>query len=462
MLQVKILEAKLEGKDEKVYDLEIANLEKLAQKYKDSGEKLKELNVLLEIRNLREKRYTDILEDVLDGFKVKKEYEKGFNSQIELLNNNFIIGRITVEQYTKSIEILKKAYENMGKTVTTPKVPTPEQEQLQKFSGMVGRLTGKTSPDVATFDKETGEYKIDDMKAFEAVTATSLSVIDSLHQMQFEAEMRRIKELQEAKLNALDEETEAKKDNLKKTILTDKQRQLQEKKIDRDAKAQREKIQEETEIALAKSKKKEALYQADIDYFRGLISAGATAYGHGAAGIPEFALVSGLLTSLYLMNRAKIEKQEFFEGGEYSQDGGYSGNVNINSQASGVGKKPYIYHGKEFIFKNKATEGNVTELYRLQDVLSTGVPLKNIISSNNLFNVTNFTPRTSFKEGGLSSPVIVQNNDGSTQMVEMMSAMVNSMNAMSNQLAQISAMTGIPITDKKVYLMSKNGKKSFI
>lgn len=44
----------------------------------------------------------------------------------------------------------------------------------------------------------------------------------------------------------------------------------------------------------------------------------------------------------------------FYDGGEYNGQG-YTGDGNPRSESKGVGKKPYVYHNKEFIFNHKTT-----------------------------------------------------------------------------------------------------------
>jgi hypothetical protein len=59
------------------------------------------------------------------------------------------------------------------------------------------------------------------------------------------------------------------------------------------------------------------------------------------------ALVAGLASARSIASQAA-----FFKGGESD---GYTGNGNIHSESNALGKKPYIYHKKEFIFNNEKT-----------------------------------------------------------------------------------------------------------
>lgn len=70
----------------------------------------------------------------------------------------------------------------------------------------------------------------------------------------------------------------------------------------------------------------------------------AAAVGIAAALL---ALVAGLASARSIAGQAA-----YFSGGEAD---GYTGNGNIHSESNAVGKKPYIYHKKEFIFNNEKT-----------------------------------------------------------------------------------------------------------
>ncbi len=45
----------------------------------------------------------------------------------------------------------------------------------------------------------------------------------------------------------------------------------------------------------------------------------------------------------------------FYEGGLYSEEGGYTGDGNKFTVSKRVGEKPYQYEHKEFIFDNEKT-----------------------------------------------------------------------------------------------------------
>ena len=59
------------------------------------------------------------------------------------------------------------------------------------------------------------------------------------------------------------------------------------------------------------------------------------------------ALVAGLASARSIAGQAA-----YFSGGEAD---GYTGNGNIHSESNTLGRKPYIYHKKEFIFNNEKT-----------------------------------------------------------------------------------------------------------
>ncbi|MGL4952760.1 MAG: hypothetical protein ACRC5Q_03010, partial [Culicoidibacterales bacterium] len=62
------------------------------------------------------------------------------------------------------------------------------------------------------------------------------------------------------------------------------------------------------------------------------------------------ALAAGLAQA-----RALAQQAAFYSGGEY-QGQGYTGDGNPRAESKSVGKKPYTYHKREFIFDHKNTD----------------------------------------------------------------------------------------------------------
>lgn len=70
----------------------------------------------------------------------------------------------------------------------------------------------------------------------------------------------------------------------------------------------------------------------------------------GATGLLRAAVLTGLINAAFAVVKSQIAS--FYDGG-FSDDGGYTGDGNPRSESTTVGKKPYIYHKKEYIVPAK-------------------------------------------------------------------------------------------------------------
>lgn len=151
-----------------------------------------------------------------------------------------------------------------------------------------------------------------------------------------------------------------------------KQTELQEKRVE-DAKAiadkgNAEQLEEEEKRLDDLNKKREkfvrqqqALATAELISNTAIaVSKAAAQTGVGAAaGVAAalLALVAGLASA-----RAIASQAAYYKGGEFE---GYTGDGNPTQESMAVGRKPYVYHKREFIFNHQKTDENLDIFRRI-------------------------------------------------------------------------------------------------
>jgi hypothetical protein len=96
--------------------------------------------------------------------------------------------------------------------------------------------------------------------------------------------------------------------------------------------------------------RQQALAQVELAINAAVAVSKAAAEGGAAAPFTIAATLIALLAGL--VKARQIASQGFYEGGMFE---GYTGEGDPRSESMAVGKKPYIYHKKEFIFNHKTT-----------------------------------------------------------------------------------------------------------
>lgn len=137
-----------------------------------------------------------------------------------------------------------------------------------------------------------------------------------------------------------------------------------------------------------------AVGQAYIDTFRGATA--ALAPPPTGAGPVFGPILAGITIATGLANVHKIATTNtgFKDGGLYSSESGYTGNIPVTSVSTNLGIKPYTYHGQEYIFSQPM----------LQDpVISTFV--QNVAEPLRRNKLRGQVSRSSFASGGYAPPV---------------------------------------------------------
>ena len=79
------------------------------------------------------------------------------------------------------------------------------------------------------------------------------------------------------------------------------------------------------------------------------------------------AAVAGMIFSFIQSKIRARQAASFFKGGEYSDLGGYTGNISPYQESTLLGEKPYTYHGNEFIFNADATKKHAAFFHALHN-----------------------------------------------------------------------------------------------
>lgn len=184
------------------------------------------------------------------------------------------------------------------------------------------------------------KINFDSIQAIGRATSQAIGAVMDLQNVQTDNKLRNLDREQDRALS--------------NTRLTEEQRIVIEEDFDRR--------REELEREAFERNKKLSIARALID--------GALSIMRIAADVPkvDFGVTSAILTGVQIAATAAqvatISTQQFKEGGEYSGEGGYTGNMSRNSTSKRLGNKPYDYHGREFIlnadkYKNNEVTANM-------------------------------------------------------------------------------------------------------
>lgn len=192
--------------------------------------------------------------------------------------------------------------------------------------------------------------------ANDAVTDVAKKTVNTLTQVwdfYWDMELRKMQDQQDKKLKILEHEKDM---MLANTNLSNEQRVVLEQRYQEE----QERLREEFEKKSAKQKKKKAIYDATIDYAKGLISLwSASILNPIKAGV-----LSALLSGIFATQMAMINNQKFASGG--FTGAGYG-------RPDETGHKPAgIVHAGELVFTKDMVDKNFAALSGLFSALRAG------------------------------------------------------------------------------------------
>ena len=235
-----------------------------------------------------------------------------------------------------------------------------ESEEYTKQANKIEELTAKHNAELNKIDKKRTEEVINNLKtifdataqAAEKVIAEKIREIDKLSSLQ----QKRVDDAQKI----------AEKGNAE--LL-----ELEKERLDKLTKERENYVRAQQTLASI-----ELIANTAVTVSKAAAQGGAAAGVTIAAAL--IALVAGLATARSIAGQAA-----FYEGGEYDGQG-YTGDGNPREVSNKVGRKPYIYHKKEFIH-NHQTTAKYRQIF--QDVHDGKVDLNKMKFESDMYKMLN-------------------------------------------------------------------------
>lgn len=205
-----------------------------------------------------------------------------------------------------------------------------------------------------------------------------------------------IEKLQKQHQRKLDEMNAQKSIMLANTNMSEEQKAIIEEKY-----AERQRLlQEKLDQEMAKRKKKQAIFEATIDYAKGLIGLWSAELSKGLFGLATGPILAAMLSGIFATQIAMIQKQKFAKGGLTGS--GYGSPDETGYKPAG------IVHEGELVIDKKTLDRNYSQLTGMYSTLRSGGSFNDYVAkylSGKQMPKLNPSRSGSFASGGLvSSP----------------------------------------------------------
>lgn len=325
---------------------------------------------------------------------IKEKMLNGFRDSLNIMFDIFEPSDI----YKIAEETLRKALED---------IPNATRDQINEIIDKIAaeaKATGNPltereierlrGDDVATegFDwkgvlgiadyKTAGEAEID-------VARKTVSALQDIWSFYWNWE---IEKLQKQHQRKIDEMNAQKSIMLANTNMSEEQKALIEEKY-----AERQRLlQEKLDQEMAKRKKKQAIFEATVDYAKGLIGLWAAELSKGFRGVATAPVLAAILSGIFAAQIAMIQKQKF-------AGGGYTGSGYGLPDETGY-KPAGIVHEGELVIDKKTLDRNYSQLTGMYSTLRSGGSFNDYVSkymSGKQMPKLNVSRSGSFAGGGL-------------------------------------------------------------
>jgi TP901 family phage tail tape measure protein len=201
-----------------------------------------------------------------------------------------------------------------------------------------------------------------------------------------------IERLQKQHQRKIDEMNAQKSIMLANTNMSEEQKALIEEKYAEKQRVLQEKLDQE----MAKRKKKQAIFEATIDYAKGLIGLWSAELSKGFLGLATAPVLSAMLSGIFAAQIAMIQKQKFAKGGLTGS--GYGSPDETGYRPAG------IVHEGELVIDKKTLDRNYNQLTGMYSTLRSGGSFNDYVSkyiSGKQMPKLNPSSSGSFASGGL-------------------------------------------------------------
>lgn len=301
-------------------------------------------NALKKIREMVAKSIVDSLSEIIS---LKENSE--FYSEIEKRLKQVIDEEGGVEAFDKALLDMMGSLNARGISLS--------DKDIDDIGKLREGITGET--DGFNVKKLFGisEYKNEQEAIFD-VAQQSVNQLTQVWSFYWQWEQQQLQKQTEKKLAILKREKDI---MLANTNMSEEQKSLINEKY-----AERERIlQEEQAKKLAAMKKKQAIFDATVDFAKGLIGIHTTEYGtKGFLGIPTAVLLTSLLTGVFAAQMAMINNQKF-------AGGGYTGSGYGSPDETGH-KPAGIVHAGELVIDKETLDKNFNPVMSMYEHMKSG------------------------------------------------------------------------------------------
>lgn len=289
---------------------------------------------------------------------IKKTMLNGFRDSLNIMFDIFEpsdVYKIAEETLKKALEDIPNATKQQVNEIIDKIVAEAKTTGKPLTDREIEKLRGDDTP-TEGFDwkgvlgvadyKNAGEAEID-------VAKKTVATLSQVWDFYWDMELRKMQEQQDKKLKILEHEKDM---MLANTNLSNEQRTVLEQRYQEE----QERLREEFEKKSAKQKKKKAIYDATIDYAKGLISL----WSVDILNPIKAGVLSALLSGIFATQMAMINNQKFASGG--FTGAGYG-------RPDETGHKPAgIVHAGELVFTKDMVDKNFAALSGLFSALRAG------------------------------------------------------------------------------------------
>lgn len=333
-------------------------------------------NALKKIREMVAKSIVDSLSEIIS---LKENSE--FYSEIEKRLKQIIDEEGSVEAFDRALLDMMGSMNAKGISLS--------DKDIDDIGKLREGITGKT--DDFNVKKLLGisEYKNEQEAIFD-VAQQSVNQLTQVWSFYWQWEQQQLQKQTEKKLAILKRE--------KDIMLSNANMSEEQKALINEKYAERERIlQEEQAKKMAAMKKKQAIYDATVDFAKGLIGIHTTEYGtKGFLGIPTAALLTAMLSGVFAAQMAMINNQKF-------AGGGYTGSGYGSPDETGH-KPAGIVHAGELVIDKETLDKNFNPIMSMYEHMKSGGNMGSFMSKYMLGGVpkNNLQPANSrlFAQGG--------------------------------------------------------------
>lgn len=317
-------------------------------------------------------------------------------------------------------EFIKKAEEQLQKAISDELIKTPAEllDAINKLSDINLQTTGKSfTPEQSLYlsnlikPEDVAEQELFDWKsalgikdykdgndAIKDVMSQTVNELQNVWSFYWDWEIRKLQEQYDKKLEMMETE---KKRMLANEYMSSEQAEIIAERFEERKRQMQDKMDKE----MAAKKKKQALYNAGIDFARGLIGIWSSELSKGIFGLATAPILTAMLSSIFATQLALINNQKFASGGLTGS--GYGSPDETGHKPAG------IVHANELVIDKKTLDKNYNEITGMYSMLRSGHSFDSFISkyiAGNKMPTLARNMSNKYAQGGLVVPSRMNNN----------------------------------------------------